>query len=466
MIRFTPDPRLLALALSAALQFPAAGRGDDWPQWLGPQRDGVWRETGILDKFPKNGPKIRWRAPVGMGYSGPAVAGGRVYLTDRVLPESVKNPKSGFDRQKLPGVERVLCLDAKSGEQIWKHQYECLYEVSYPAGPRATPVVAGGNVYTLGTMGDLLCLDADKGKVLWSKSFMKDYKAVIPTWGFSASPLLDGDRLICLVGGEGSAVVAFHKDTGKEIWKALAPGGLGYCPPVIFEAGGIRQLIIWLPRLLASLDPETGKVYWREKSDAKAGMTIPMPRLEGDKLLVSCFYNGSMLLELDKRKPAAKVIWKGKHFLKPEGYSEQPEKTDGLHCVMDTPVFKGGYIYGVCSYGQLRCLEAATGKRVWETLKATGGELERWSNAFIVAQGDRYFLFNENGDLIIARMTPKGYEQIDEAHILDPTNTMAGGRFSRKPGRLVLWSHPAFADKAMFARNDKEMVCVSLAAEK
>src|SRR4029077_7565955 len=105
--------------------------------------------------------------------------------------------------------------------------------------------------------------------------------------------------------------------------------------------------------------------------------------------------------------------------------------------VMSTPVFKGDYIYGVCSYGELRCIEASTGKRVWKTLKATGGELERWANAFIVAQGDRYLLFNEHGDLIIAKMTPKGYEEIDRAHVLDPTNAMAGGSFSRKKGRLV-----------------------------
>jgi outer membrane protein assembly factor BamB len=275
-----------------------------------------------------------------------------------------------------------------------------------------------------------------------------------------------------LANGRGSAVVAFNKDDGKEVWKALtAQGddGLGYCPPVIFEAGGKRQLIVWLPQTLASLDPETGQVYWTEKSNAKAGMTIPMPRLEGDRLLVTCFYNGSMMVQLDREKPAATVVWQGKHFLRPRNGSEQPDQTDGLHCVMDTPVFKDGYIYGVCSYGQLRCLEAATGKRVWETLQPTGGELERWSNAFIVAlagRPDRYFLFNENGDLVIANMTPKGYEEIDRAHILDPTNGMAGGRFSRKKGRRVLWSHPAFADRAMFARNDKEIVCVSLAAEK
>jgi hypothetical protein len=194
-------------------------------------------------------------------------------------------------------------------------------------------------------------------------------------------------------------------------------------------------------------------------------MTIPMPRQNGDRLLVSCFYNGSMMLQLAKDRPEAKVLWQGKHFLRPRPGSEDPRNTDGLHCVMSTPVFKGDNIYGIDSYGELRGLEAATGKRLWTDLKATGGELERWGNAFIVAQGDRYFLFNELGDLIIARMTPKGYQEIDRAHVLDPTNKMAGGRFSRRANRRVAWSHPAFADRAMFVRNDKELVCVSLAAK-
>jgi outer membrane protein assembly factor BamB len=461
-------PKRLALAAVLALLVggPAsrAARADDWPQWLGPKRDGVWRETGILASFPKGGPKVRWRKPVGIGYSGPAVAGGKVYLTDRVLDEGVKNPDSGFSRKSLAGKERVLCFNVSDGKLLWKRDYPCTYEISYPAGPRATPVVAGGKVYTLGAMGDLRCWDAAKGTPLWKKNFPEDYNAPVPMWGFSSSPLVEGDKVICLVGGEGSVVVAFDKDSGKEKWKALSAREIGYCPPVVIKAGGKRQLIVWHPQALVSLNPDSGEVYWSEKSNAQAGMTIPTPRQDGDKLFVSCFYNGSMLLKLDKVKPAEKVLWRGKHFLRARRGSEQPENTDALHCVMSTPFIKDGYIYGVDSYGQLRCIKEDTGERVWSTLKATGGELERWANAFIVAQGDRYFLFNEDGDLIIAKMTPKGYEEVSRAHILAPTNKMAGGPFSKKKNRLVLWSHPAFADKAMFARNDKELVCVSLAA--
>src|SRR5262249_43160976 len=152
-----------------------------------------------------------------------------------------------------------------------------------------------GKVYTLGTMGDLVCLDAARGALIWSKNLAKSYKARVPRWGFSSSPLIIGDNLICLAGGEDSAVVAFNKDDGKEVWRALTTHGeddLGYCPPVLIQAGGRSQLIVWLPRVLASLNPDNGNVYWTEKSNARAGMTIPMPRQDGDRLLVSCFYNG------------------------------------------------------------------------------------------------------------------------------------------------------------------------------
>jgi outer membrane protein assembly factor BamB len=453
---------MLHLVLAAWLcdmAVTAVARADDWPQWLGPRRDGIWRETGILKTFPKEGPKVRWRTPIGGGYAGPAVAGNRVYVTDRILAEGIQNPASGFAKNKLPGKERVLCLDDADGKVLWKHEYDCLYEVQYPAGPRATPIVHEGKVYTLGAMGDLFCLDAGSGKVLWSKNFRKDYQADEPIWGFSASPLLDGDKLICVVGGPGSIAVAFHKDTGKELWRALSAKQPGYCPPVIIKAGGRRQLIIWHPEAVNSLDPETGNLYWSQPFEIGAGMTIPTPRQAGDRLFLTCFYNGSMMLKLDADKPGATLLWKGK------SKNPEPRLTDGLHSVMCTPYLKDGYIYGVCSYGELRCLKADTGERVWKTFQATtGGDEERWSNAFIVAQDDRFFLFNERGDLIIARMTPKGYEELSRAHLLDPTNMMVQGQRS-KEHPAVLWSHPAFAHRSIYARNDKEIICVSLAAE-
>jgi outer membrane protein assembly factor BamB len=322
--------------------------------------------------------------------------------------------------------------------------------MSYPAGPRTTPLVSAGKAYTLGAEGHLFCFDAAKGTVLWSRDFKKDFNVPTPLWGFAGHPLLDGNKLICLVGGDGSVAVAFDKDTGKELWRALSAKEPGYCPPMIYEAGGKRQLIVWHPESLNSLDPETGKVHWSEPFSARSGLTISTPRKLGDQLFITSFYNGSMLLRLDPDKPAATKLWQSR--------KNSERDTDDLHSIISTPFFEDGHIYGVCSYGQLRCLNAGTGERLWETLAATTRDNKetRWANAFLVKNGGRFFLFNEKGDLIIAKLTPKGYEEISRAHLLDPTN--------RDPGREVVWSHPAFANRCVYARNDQEIICVSLSA--
>jgi outer membrane protein assembly factor BamB len=443
------------------LMVAAPAFADDWPQWLGPKRDGVWRETGIVEKFPQGGPKIVWRKPIGEGYSGPAVSGGKVYVTDRVLAKGAANPDNAFGKSRVEGTERVLCLDEASGNVIWTHEYPATYQISYASGPRATPVVSGGKVYTVGAMGDLLCLDADKGAVIWSKNFTKDYNASVPMWGFAGSPVIDENRLICLAGGKGSIVITFDKDTGKEIWKKLTANEPGYCPPMLYEIGGKKTLILWHPQSVNALDPVTGEVYWSHPfgkgkgkfAGLQAGLSIPTPRLSGDHLFLTAFYDGSLMLQLNGLKEPTEA-WRI------SGRSEKAEDTKALHSIMVTPIFKDGYIYGVDSYGELRCLDAKTGERLWSTLAATGGKSLRWANAFIIEQDSRYFLFNEQGDLILARMTPKGYDEISRANILRPTNRMAP-----PAGRRVIWSHPAFADRSVFARSDEEIVRVSLAKD-
>ncbi len=433
----------LALLLLPGLSLLA----DDWPQWLGSERDSIWRETGIVEKFSSTGPPVLWRARIGGGYAGPAVADGRVYVTDRQLAEGASNPADPFQRGVIRGTERVVCLDEKDGKVIWKHKYDCPYTMSYPAGPRTTPLVNDGKVYTLGAEGNLLCLEAHDGKVIWTHDFKKEFDARTPMWGFAGHPLLDGNKLICLAAGEGSTVVAFDRQTGKELWRALSAKEPGYSSPMLLEAGGKRQLIIWHPESANALDPETGRLYWSEPFKARSGMTIATPRKLGDQLFFTSFYNGSLMMRLDHSKAEAAALWRT------EKMSEKD--TTQLNAVMCTPFLENGYIYGVCSYGQLRCLKADTGQRVWETYRATtSGDAVRWANAFIVKNGSRFFLFNEKGDLIIANLTPQGYEEISRAHLLEPTNTAAG--------RDVLWSHPAFANRHLYARNDKEIICVDL----
>ena len=195
-----------------------SSQADDWPQWMGPNRNNVWSESGILERFPEGGPKVLWRTPIAGGYSGPAVADGRVYITDYVTSDNVK--VDNFERKNFTGVERTLCLNEESGAILWRHESPVKYSMSYPSGPRCTPAVEGDEVYTLGAEGNLNCFAAKTGKVKWSKNLPAAYDTKTPLWGYSAHPLVDGDRLLTLAGGDGSHTVAFDRRTGKEIWRS------------------------------------------------------------------------------------------------------------------------------------------------------------------------------------------------------------------------------------------------------
>ncbi len=415
--------------------------GEDWPQWRGPKRDGVWRETGIVEQLPSK-LSFMWRTPIGEGYAGPAVVGNRVYLTDLV---------PGDESSKAKATERVLCLDSESGKIVWKYEYPISYTFSYPEGPRTTPTVHSGKVYSLGAMGNLFCLDAATGKHLWSRSYPKDYGAEVPVWGFSSAPLVDGRKLILIAGGSNNrCVLALDKDTGTTIWQALTAQEPGYSAPVIFETGGKRQLIIWNPSGLYGLDPETGERYWGQEFPIRNGLCLATPifDLKRRLLFVSAFYNGPLMMRPDAHQPSASLLWKGK--------SESEIETDGLHSLMCTPVLQEGYIYGIDSYGELRCLNAKTGERIWTTLDATGKD--RWWNAFLIKHEDRFFICNEQGELIIAQLSPQGYRETSRAFLIEPTNPIRR--------RMVVWSHPAFARKSVFARNSKEIVRVDLSANR
>jgi outer membrane protein assembly factor BamB len=418
-------------------------RGEDWPQWMGPNRDGVWKETGIIDRFPEGGPKVLWRAKVGFGYAGPAVAGGRVYLADYLTDGDIT--KTAVGRPKIQGQERILCFDARAGDLVWKHEYPCRYEISYAGGPRCTPTVHGGKVYSLGAMGDLVCLDAEKGTVVWSRDLKKDYQIQAPMWGFCGHPLVDGQKLFCLVGGAGSVAVAFDKDTGKELWKALSVKEPGYCPPTLIEAGGTRQLLIWHSELLNSLDPQTGKVYWSVPLKPQYAMAIAEPRQLGDYLFASGIGGKAVVLKLTADKPAVEEVWRD---VKP-----------GVYASNATPFLENATIYGMdCMTGNLRGVRLTDGKMLWESLAPIGGKRAVHGTVFLVKNCNRFFLASDTGDLIIARLSPQGYEEVSRCKLLEPTNSAFG--------RSVLWSHPAFANQCVYARNDKELVCVSLAADK
>jgi outer membrane protein assembly factor BamB len=411
-------------------------RADDWPQWRGPHRDGVWSETGIVDKFADKQLKIEWRAAVGPGYSGPTVADGRVYVMDRAT-----EPKQ---------VERIHCFDAKTGQQLWDYSYDCRYgKIDYKAGPRAAVTIESGRAYSLGATGRLHCFDAAGGKVLWDKDLFDEYKINMPIWGIAASPLVEGNLVIVEIGGEGACVVAFDKVTGEEKWKSLDDRA-GYAAPIVIEQAGRRVLICWTGDNIAALDPASGELLWKLPfKPSQMVLNVATPVVHDDRLFVAAFYDGAMMAQLDREKPAAEVLWRKR------GPSES--KTEAIQPIIATPYFDGDYVYGVDSYGQLRCLDAKTGDRIWEDLTAV--PKARWSTIHMVKNGDRMFMFNERGELIIARLAPDGFHEISRTQLIEPTTDQLPQRGG------VCWSHPAFANKHIYARNDKEIVCANLAAE-
>ncbi len=444
-------PRWLA-GLLATLTLASAG-ADDWPQWLGPHRDGVWRESGIVGAFPAEGLKVRWRVPVNGGYSGPAVAEGRVLLMDRTEGPRPERKRGERALPVVPGQERILCVEAKTGRLLWEHRYERGYQIDFPNGPRATPVVHRGKVYALGAMGDLHCLEVRTGRVVWRRQFLEEYKDLEPPlWGFAGHPMVEGRTLVCTVGGPGSAVVAFDLATGQERWRALTTQEIGYAPPVVVEAGGRRQLIVLLSDLLASLDPRTGATNWSlpypvEGKAQRPQTTIAMPRAQAGRLFLTSFYHGATWLDITGPQPA--VLWHRQS-------SSKSTMNDGLHTVMCTPVLRQGHVYGVCGFGEFRCLELGAGDRRWETYSLTGGKAGLFANAFVVEQGDRQFVWNDQGELILVRLSPAGCEEISRARLLEPVENARG--------RDVVWCHPAFAGRCVYVRNGRELVCASLAA--
>ena len=418
-------------------------RAEDWPRHRGPGGLGVWNETGIIETFPPDGLPVRWRTPLRAGYAAPAVADGRVFVDDFV-----------FTTRPF-GTERALALDEKTGSILWTREWPADYGhgMGFDRGPKGTPIVDGDRVYFLGNAGDLLCLNTKTGEIVWKTNYLTDYHARIEQWsgyyGFASSPLIDGDKLICLVGGYPDAkFVAFDKRTGKELWRAVSgEAPPAFAPPLIINAGGTRQLIGWDVAAITSMDPETGKVYWQIPWALTQVSSAATPVQAGSLLFFSAYYEGALMLTLDEKKPAASILWKSK--------SNSEIITDAVHNSMSTSIVAGDYIYGIDSYGQLRCLKLRTGERVWET-QAVTVDRGQFVTAQIIRNGDRFFINNDRGELIIAKFAPDGYHEISRTRAIKPTTPNAR--------RMVNWDYPAYANKHMFIRNDEEIVSYSLAA--
>ena len=405
-------------------------RAEDWPQWRGNTRDGAWHETGLRKTFPAEGLPVLWRAPVGFGFSSPVIAKGRVYVTDALL-----------DSPKVRG--RVLCFDEATGKLLWTFSREKKYPAwAFAPGqepsPNGTPVVQDGRVYATGPQAhNRYCLDAASGKLLWEKDLAKDYQ-IEETATISASPLIDGNRLILQVGGKPDAcIVAFDRKLGRELWRSLDEVG-GHASPVIIKAGGRRQLIVWTTQSVSSLDPATGQLFWREAFAAGASGAVATPVFSNDRLLVS-----GLMFRLDEHKPAAAVLW-------PESRAATRRILSGT----STPLLRANCLYSLNAAANLVCLDAATGAQIWETDKVTRQKNGSSACMHMVVNGSSVFIYNELGELILAHLSPKGYEEISRTTLMEPTYGFGG--------KKLTWAAASFANGHVYARNEKQIICASL----
>ena len=421
----------------------------DWTQWSGNDRKGNWTEDGILTSFPKSGLKPQWSVKIGSGYSGPVIAKGRIYVAD-YLPKK--------ESKTLEAIERLVCLDENTGDILWKHEWETHYRrqlQSYATGPRACPLVDGDRVFAIGATGRVLCLDAASGAMIWEYDALESFGAKVPVFGVSAGPIAYHDSVIFPCGGSDGLLRAFEKSTGKPLWKALpASHDLPYSSPELFEIDGVDQLVQWSKEHLTALNPGNGEVLWQIPFSAQSNMAIGRPVQIGNRILVSGFYDGSMLVEATAS--GAKMVWKN------GGEGEKPNQTASLHAVITTPVVEDDHFYGTCSYGELRGLTLKDGERVWENLEFT--RQGRWGSMFWVKNGDRYFVNNDLGELLIMQFTPGGPKVIDRTQLIKP-DTQCGYGPRRFADALVNWVHPAYANRHVVIRNDHEILRVSLAAE-
>jgi outer membrane protein assembly factor BamB len=404
-------PRL-ALGLSLALALTLSLSAKDWPQYLGPNRDGHSPETGLNWNWPKDGPPVAWKIDVGSGWAGPVVAGDRLIVFHRVGDDEV-----------------VACLDPVTSKEKWTSRYRTRYrdDFMFDDGPRATPLVAGDRVFTLGANGDLHGWDLATGKKLWHHNLLADYGSPKGYFGVACSPVLAGGKLLINVGAKGAGIVAFDPATGREAWKATDDAA-SYSSPAVAEVGG-KTLAVFLTRGgLAAVEPDTGKVRltfpWRPRIDASVNAATPL--VWKDEIFLTVSYNtGAVLLrakgdELDE-------VWSNDR---------------SLSCHYNTPVRVGDYLYGVHGrqegVAQLRCVEWKTGAVKWT--------VPRFGTATLIAVDGGLLALTEGGELVWFDASPGGFKEHGRAKVLG------------SPTRAA----PALADGRLFARDGGKLVCVRL----
>ncbi|HWG47606.1 MAG TPA: PQQ-binding-like beta-propeller repeat protein [Gemmataceae bacterium] len=401
-------PRIRYLVLLACVLLGASGA--DWPQFLGPQRNGASTETGLLQTWGDKGPPVLWQKDIGEGFSAPVVAGDRLILFHRVGDEEV-----------------VACLDAASGKELWKHTTPTKYEdpLGKGNGPRSTPVIADGRVYTLSPGGALQCLKLADGKAVWRRELLEDYTVPQSFFGVGTSPILEGKQILVNVGAKDAGIVAFDKDTGKEVWKATGDGA-SYSSPIAATIDGVRHVIFFTRQGIVSLNPATGDVRfskrWRSRMNASVNAATPV--VVGDQLFfTSCYDTGAILVRA--KKDSLEELWSNDR---------------SLSCHFGTPVVHDGCLYGFHGRQEtgteMRCVDLKTGRVRWSKEGFGCGSM-------ILAEGNLIVL-SEGGELVLVECKSDKYREKARAAVLTgpcrASMALANGRlYARDNKKLVCW---------------------------
>ena len=415
-----PSCRILLLSgllLWLGAKPPGVGRlaagASDWPQFLGPKRNGVYGGAAISASWPASGPTRLWRKPVGEGFSGAVVQAGRLVLFHRIESR-----------------ERVECLEARTGRPLWQYDYPTDYrdDFGFDGGPRATPSIWEGKVYTFGAQGVLHCLELESGRKVWSVKTHRKFGGSKGFFGAACSPLVEDGRLFLNVGGrEQAGLVAFDARTGRVLWTATDDEA-SYSSPAMATLGGRRQVLFLTRTGLVSVDPKSGEVLfrfrWRARSRASVNAATPLAA--GPLIFLSASY-GTGAVQLRVKGAEPETVW---------------TSDESLSNHYSTSVIRGNHLFGFHGrqeYGQsLRCVALKTGRVLWSR--------DGFKAGTVSLAGDRLVVLKENGELLLVAASPQGFSLIAKARVLAPT----------------VRAYPALADGRLFARNQKELVAVDL----
>jgi outer membrane protein assembly factor BamB len=400
----------LVFLLTSSVTVSAA----DWPQFLGPNRDGSTSEKIAAWKGDL---KPAWRASLGTGHSSPVVAGGIVYA---------------FYQPSGKDADALAAFDAKSGDKLWEKSYErARFKPPFGEGPRSTPAVNAGKVYTLGGTGILACWDAKTGAIDWKVDTLKEFKAPNLFFGISTSPLVDDDTVIIMVGGKEAGIVGFDKATGKTKWRATSDPS-SYASPVVVGKGAARQILTLTGSNLRALTPD-GKELWAVPFKDRLNESSTSPVMAGDLVIASSVTAGSIGVRasLEGDKWVTKKVW---------------EKGD-LTCYFSTPVVVGKQMYMVNGAATivnpsitLRCVDLETGKVRWEK-----ANLARYHAAIVRTGDNKLLMLDDNGSLTLFEPDPKEFKVLSKSKVCGPT-----------------WAHPALVDRKVYLRDENELMCIPL----